>query len=176
MKKNAKETKVESALIKDINEDTGEFKKFILILVGVAVVAVLLYFVSAKYVIKDKFQGEKEKTPVEETIDYKKISIGNVFNRPYDEYYVFAYDQDSLEGNIYLSLFDNFDSESGKIYHLDLANELNKKYVGESGNKDAETPSELSLVEPTLIKIKNGKISKYLEDLEDIKEELKKQK
>ena len=55
------------------------------------------------------------------------------------------------------------------------ANELNKKYyVGEDkdSNPNATTSSELAFKDLTLIKIKNGKIVKYLETLDTIKTEL----
>lgn len=176
MKKNKEIKKnVESNVIKDINADTGEVKKFILILTGVALVTIILYFVSAKYVIKDNFQDNKEEDKTTETtISYLNVDVGNVFNRPYDEYYVFAYDTKSPEAGIYASVMNFFDSKKGKIYLLNLSTEVNKKYVGKEGNKKATKASELSLVEPTLIKIKKGKIDKYLENIDDIEKELKK--
>lgn len=171
MKKDKKTIKkVESELIKDINEDTDQIKKFIIILIGVALVSVILYFVSAKYVLKDNFQGDKNDTPVEENISYDRVDAGNVFNRPYEEYYVLAYDPSSLEASVYASLL-KIDKDK-KVYFLNLALDVNKGYIGE-GNKNATNPSELSLKEPTLIKIENGTITKYLETLEAIEKELK---
>lgn len=169
---NVKNKKVESTLIKDVNADTGEVKKFIFILIGVALVAVLLYFVSSKLLIKDGV--EKDDTPTQEvTFNYNKVDVGNVFNRPYKEYYVYAYDTESLKASYYSSLMSLVDSKTHKVYLLDLSEELNKKYVGEKSNKNAKNASELSLVEPTLIKIVDGKVSKYLDNLEDIEKELK---
>lgn len=65
--------------------------------------------------------------------------------------------------------------KSNKVYFCDLSNELNKKYyVGEDkdSNPNATTSSELAFKDLTLIKIKNGKIVKYLETLDTIKTEL----
>ena len=58
---------------------------------------------------------------------------------------------------------------------IHCTNELNKKYyVGEDkdSNPNATTSSELAFKDLTLIKIKNGKIVKYLETLDTIKTEL----
>lgn len=169
MKKKNNVKKVDVEIIRDINEDTDQIKKFIFILIGVAIVAVLLYFISSRYVIKDGVDSDE--TLASETISYDKVDVGNVFNRPYDEYYVMAYDPDSLKASYYAALLNNFTDD--KIYFLDLSIEINKKYVGETSNKKATVPSELSLTEPTLIKIKDGKIAKYLDTLDDIEKELK---
>lgn len=169
-KKNEKAKKIESELIRDVNEDTDQVKKFIIILVCVSLIAGLLYFVSSKFVIKDGVQGE-EAVP-EETIAYGNIDVGNIFNRPYDEYYVLAYDPDSLQAPLYASYLTTFDKKDSKIYFLDLSSDINKKYVGD-GNASATNANEISLKEPTLIKIKNGQIENYFETIEDIEKELK---
>ena len=49
---------------------------------------------------------------------------------------------------------------------------INASNKGEKGNPSASNPSELVINGPTLIKIKDGRIVKYLEDLDKIKEEL----
>lgn len=38
-----------SEVIKYVNEDTNQMKKFVFILIGVAVIALLLYFLTAKF-------------------------------------------------------------------------------------------------------------------------------
>lgn len=171
MKKKSKNEKVvEAELIKNVNEDTDQVRKFVIILAGVAIIALLLYLLSSKVLIKD---GIKTKESVAEEISYDTVDVGNVFNRPYDEYYVLAFDSDSLKANRFSMLMDNAGSLKGKIYFLDLRNEINKRYVKDEGNSKATKASELSLKEPTLIKISKGKISKYLETAEEIEKELR---
>lgn len=167
VKNNKKVNKQET--IKYINEDTNQIKKFIFILIGVALIAVLLYFVTAKYLVKDKFQKEVE-NKVETKITYDTLSIGNVFNRPYETYYIMAFDSESLQASYYDALINNYTKE--KIYFLDLSLEVNKKYVKETSNPKASKPSELALKNPTLILIKDGKISKYFDDLASIEKEI----
>lgn len=157
-------------IIKDVNEDTDQIRKFIFILCGVALVALMLYFVSSKYLIKDGVSKDNISNP--ETISYNNVNVGNVFNRPYDEYYVFAFDPDSLDASIYSSLMNSFDTKKAKMYFLNMGLEVNQKAKSESGNKTAKNSNELKLKEPTLIKIKKGSIDKYLESREEIEKEL----
>lgn len=158
-------------VIKYTNEDTNVVKKFALILVGVAVIAVILYFVTAKYLVKDNFQNEEE-TPVSEDITYTNVKGGTLFNRPYSEYYVLAYDKGS-ETAPYYSVLSNVYKGETKLYMMDLSLDINKQYVGDKGNESASNPSELSIVDPTLILIKDGKISKYYEGKDKITDVLK---
>ncbi len=169
--KEIKTKEIKTELIKDVDDNTNQIKKFIIILAGVAIVSVLLYFVSTKFLVGDGVEKPEEEKEV--TISDTVIDGGHVFNRPYDEYYVFAYDREGLEEPIYTSLIDNAGDDKGKIYYLDLGTKLNKQYVKEETNPKATKPSELAMKTPTLIKIKNGKIVKYLEDLESIEKELK---
>lgn len=158
-------------VIKYANEDTGVVKKFAIILVCVAIIAVLLYFVTAKYLVKDNFQ-KQEDTPVSEDITYTTVKGGTLFNRPYSEYYVLAYDQKSDEAPYYSILTSVYKGEV-KLYTMDLSLEINKQYVSTKGNDKATKPSELSIVNPTLILIKDGKISKYYEGKDNITAALK---
>lgn len=166
MKKNKE---IKSSTIKYINEDTNEVRKFIFILLGVSLIVVLLYFLTAKYLVKDGFQDES-KSAEEAAIDYTSLNVGEIFNRPYDEYYVFAYDTTETEAIYYRTLKDNFKDKH--IYLLDLSKDINSKYLGNS-NKNATTDSEISLVNPTLILIKDKKIAKYYDQISDIEKELK---
>jgi len=171
MKKNDKQMKkISKEVIKDNNEDTATVAKLIFILVGVSLVTVLLYFASSKFIIKDGVEKEEEKPAVE--IAYDSVNVGNVFNRPYNEYYILAYDANSLKASYYSALLNTFDVEDSKIYFLDLSKDINKKYIGEEVNKNASKPSELVLKEPTLLKIKNGKISKVLTTIDEIEKEI----
>lgn len=169
-KENKQIKKIGKEVIKDTNEDTATIIKFIFILVGVSLVTVLLYFASTNYIIKDGVEQEEQEQSVE--ISYNSINVGNVFNRPYDMYYVLAYDQESLKASYYSALVETFDVKDSKIYFLDLSKDINKKYVGEEVNMSASKPSELVLKEPTLIKIEGGKISKIFTDLTEIENEI----
>lgn len=166
-----KQKSYKNGIIKYTNEDTNEIKKFVLILFGVAILAVLLYFITAKFLVKDNFQS-KDDTPISEEITFNSLKGGTLFNRPYDEYYVLAYDKKG-ETAPYYSVLTNVYSGEIKLYIMDLSLEINKQYVGKSGNNKANNPNELSITDPTLILIKNGKISNYVEGKDEITKVLK---
>ncbi len=102
--------------------------------------------------------------------------VGTMLTRKDSEYYVLAYDPDSDYAsayNIYASYYTNNQKDAKNIYYLDLNNIMNKDYyVQENSNPKATKISELKMLDGTLIKVKNGKISKYLEGLEAISKEL----
>lgn len=169
MKKKEKQKKTKEAeLIKDVNEDTNVVKKFVVILILVAALSCLLYFLTAKYLVKDDFQNKESTSEV--TITYDTVNVGNIFNRPYDDYYVLAYSSDGDDASYFDNLFSTYSSESNskKIYKLDLSLKVNKKYLSDTSNKKASNPSELKLKDPSLIEIKSGKISKYYDSKESI--------
>lgn len=163
-KRNTINKSTKQTVIKQINEDTNEVKKLIIILASVGAIALLLYFVTGKYLIKDNFQTNNEL--INTSITYDTIKAGSIFNRPYDKYYVFAYDSTSTNSNYYNILFNQFKKE--KIYFLDLSLDVNKKYISDKANKKASSIEELSLTNPALILIQNGKISDYYDKEDDI--------
>ena len=148
-------------IIRYANEDTNEIKKFGLILIGVAIIAVLLYFVTAKYLVKDNFQS-KDDTKITEEIGDTTLKGGTLFNRPYEEYYVLCYDK-SDDSSPYYGVLTSIYSGDIKLYTMDLSFKINEQYKGDTGNSKASKPDELSIVDPTLILIKNGTITKYYE-------------
>ena len=59
------------------------------------------------------------------------------------------------------------------MYYIDLSNKLNESYYSEEeSNPKATNIKELKLGDFTLIKVKDGKIVKYLEDEKEVKKEL----
>ena len=156
---------IKPGVIKYVNEDTNEIKKFIFILLGVALIALLLYFVTAKYLVKDNYQSEEKE--ISEDINYDTVMAGTLFNRNMEEYYVLCYDKSSKTSGLYDSLI-----EQGQMFYriltMDLSLDVNKKYVSEEGNSKATKTSELSIVDPTLILIRDGKIAEYIEGEEAI--------
>lgn len=166
MKRNKKNK--EAKLIKSINEDTNQVGKFFLILFGLIIIVGLLYVLTSKNLNDNSVES------TETTISYTTVNVGNVFNRPYDNYYVLAYDLQNDENSLY-SISNNYMNESGskKLYTLDLGLKVNQKYVKEVSNKNATKSNELSLTNPTLIEIENGKIIKYYDTVESIQNVLK---
>ncbi len=157
------------------SEESKEVKRFIIILLSIIVLVLAVYGIT-RLVNKDKDNND-DRTVTAGSIDYDKVSVGTLFNRADSEYYVIVYDGEAPNAIYYSALMNKYmDKEkSNKVYFCDLSNELNKKYyVGEDkdSNPNATTSSELAFKNLTLIKIKNGKIVKYLETLDTIKTEL----
>lgn len=170
MKKNKK--------IKYETEEQKEVKKFIFVLLGLILIVVGVYFFTRAFVTKDLFDRKSnEVTYTEGVISYDVAIVGNMLNRPYDEYYLIAFDSEDTKVNYYNTIVSNYfnNDDSLKIYHIDLANELNKKYIAtedEAISKKFESIDKLKLGEVTLMKVENGKVTKFLTSIEKIKEEL----
>ena len=156
-------------------EEQKEVYKLIMIILIVVAILSLVYLFSRAFISKDLFKS-KEETKTTSTIktpefDYTKIIVGELLNRPYDEYYVLAFDSTSDLSFDYNNMINAYNGKT-KMYALDLNDGFNKKYVGEKSNPQATNIEELSFGEITLLKIKNGKIVKYLENKNDIRSEL----
>lgn len=108
------------------------------------------------------------------SISYENITGGTVFDRDEDEYYVLLVNTKSHEyinlSSIVSSYEDN--DEHLPVYIVDLNNSFNKYIVSEEDNESAQVSDELKVKEYALIKIDNNKNVKYLNNVEDIENEL----
>lgn len=156
------------------NEEQEEIIRFVKILLVVLVFIVGIYCFT-KFVVKKDKAEDKEVTAG--SVNYSKIILGSLLNQAYDEYYVFAYHGNANNAIYYGVLIDKYMSleNAKKVYWADLDNSLNEKYIAgeeENSNPKAKKVSELKLKDYTLIKVKNGKIEKYIETVEKAKKEL----
>lgn len=153
---------------KYVSEDTKQIRSLIIITLVVLAVAVGLYFLT------DMIVGKKANTNNVD-FDYSAATVGTMFNRPYDEYYVFLYDSTSDEASTYNSLITSYISseDSIKLYFVDLSMNLDSKYLSDSSNKKPANPSEVKIKDSALVLIKDGKVSKYYESLEEYQKVLK---
>ncbi len=176
MFKNQKKVKVKSNL-GSAPEDENEIKSFIIILVVIVVIVGVIYGVTE--LLKKDEPASDSSNVTEGKIDYTKVSVGTMLNRPYDEYYVLAYDSDTTDAILYSTMMTSYSNkEKGlKIYFLDLNNKLNASYYNKNGdgksNPKAKNIDELNFGDLTLIKVKKGKITNYIEGYDKIKETLK---
>lgn len=156
-------------------EEQMEVKRFIYVLLGLIFIIVGIYFFTRAFVTKDLFKETKEINYTTGTINYDTAIVGTMLNRPESEYYVVAFsmkDTDAIYYNTIASKYKN-GKEALKVYYLDLDNELNKKYISEDENISTsyKTIDELKLGSITLLRIKNGKVTKYITNIEEIKKE-----
>jgi hypothetical protein len=163
--------------IKYETEEQKEVKKFFLVLIGVVIIIVGIYFFTRAFITKDLFTTTSDIEYTTGTVNYSTAIVGNMLNRQNDEYYVLIYDSESTKANYYSTLYSLYTNETDsiKMYTVDLSNELNKKYVaGEDDKVSTEftTLEDLKLGDITLIKVKKGTVKKYLTNIDDIKKEL----
>ncbi len=159
-------------------EEQAEIKKFILVLGGLIVILVGIYFFTRAFVTKDLFDKKKESDGINYqvgAISDTNIIVGNMLNRPYEEYYAIAFSSKSNLVGYYDTIMSKYKSEkeSLKIYYIDTEDHLNNKYSDkENPSTSFESLDKLKLGEITLLKIKKGKVTKLITQVEEIKKEL----
>ena len=135
-------------------------------------VAYLCVFAMTKLGLFEKGYTAPEAKEI--TVDPDYIAIGSVFNRKDSTYYVmFDNYSDSYVKDAYIDTLLKSKTDM-KVYKVDMGQNENKKFASEEENKEAKTASELKIKGITLIRIKNGKIDKYISGSDEIEEFLSK--
>lgn len=156
------------------SDDENVVKKLIVITVIIAILIGIVYGVTEIL----KSEDEPTESTVKASINYDKVSVGTILNRPYNEYYVLVYNSEDTKAVLYSTILTKYMKNSDekdyiKIYYCDLNNILNNKYYN-VGN-DNKSNTEINSVEDfdfgnlTLLKVKNNKVTKYIEDLDEIR-------
>ena len=161
--------KTKSKRLKRINyesEDTKEVKNLIFIVIGIVIILVGLYFLTTKSINRQNLSKIE--------FDYSTCTVGMIFNRPYDEYYVFLYSSENANATKFKSLTNAYSKKENsiKIYTVDLNSNLDNKYLSETSNNNPTSPSDIKIKDSALILIKDGKVSKYYENVSDYEEVL----
>lgn len=143
----------------------SEVKKTIIIIVVAVVLLVGMYFLTTVILNKDSDDNSKI---TENAIQYDEILAGESFNQSEDEYYVIYYDS-SNEYSVISSLISSYqlNSSDTKLYSVDLADGMNKKYVTD-GNIVTDNASSLRVKDTTLLKFNNGEVSEVITDINEI--------
>ena len=156
--------------------DAEEIKKFLIILGIIILVIVLIYLFTRIFVTKDLFKKDEYQYPtVEGSINYSTTLIGSMLNINDDEYYVMIANSDNSEYSYYISLLSTYtyqNLEHLNVYVADLDNELNKRYIAEKNNITSDI-ANFKVSGPTLIKIKDKKITASYDTKEEISQVLK---
>ena len=162
---------------KNINEDTVKIISFLVILVIVVAIFVVLYFVNGKYVSKDINETTTTEAVTTEPIyDNTKVTVNTMFGISKDTYYVLAYDsKDEIDGSYLYSIARSYSNTKIKMYTLDLANAMNKKYYDTKGqaNTKPTKPSDVKFTTNTLLVFKKGKVVEFITDKDEIQNKLK---
>lgn len=146
------------------NEEFKRLSIIVGIILGIFVVAYLIIGIFVTKEIK-WFQGNDNNEEVT-AIQYTNILAGETFNQNSDEYYVIFSDSKGFNYATYETIITN--NSDKKIYLVDLANELNKKYISEESNSNVQSAADLKVKDNTLIKISNKTNTLYLEGKDNI--------
>ncbi len=162
--------------IKYRSEEIEEIRRFIILLVVVILLIVAVYFITRIFVTKDLLNSDDtESEIVEGSINYSITLIGNMLNKPDDEYYVVIYNAEDLRAVYYSSLMSNYlrNEEPLALYYVDLSNILNAKfYDPDNITTDIESISDLRVGDLTLIKVEDNEIAEIITDEEEIAQAL----
>ena len=177
-----KKNDVKKAQVNKVNYQTTEqeeIKKFLIVIVVVLLCVCAIYLLTRAFVTKDLFKkdkGEDTEEVIEGSVNYDVAIMGQILNRPYDEYYVAIYNQS--EGDYISEMSSLVSSYNQKdkhlhIYTVDLSNELNKSYYDpENVNTKATKLEDIKVGDITLLKIRKGKIRSYIVDYSQMQKEL----
>ena len=138
------------------SEESKEVKKFIIIFLSIIVLVLAVYGIT-RLINKNKDDNSNDTTVTAGSIDYDKVSVGTLFNRADDEYYVIVYDGEAPNAIYYSALMNKYmDKEkSNKVYFCDLSNELNKKYyASQSFAVNKEDRAAVKIKNIMLVKIR----------------------
>ncbi len=159
----------------EVPQVDSEVKSFIKIVLGVALIVVIVFGATILMNNLGVFdEGYTKPDRGETAISYETATIGTMFNRPEEEYYL-IFDEYTENPNQYLtSILYRYSSEEDKlpIYQIDMNDGFNTKYIGEQGNPSAQKVEDVKINGITLIKISDGKNVKYIEGIENIENEL----
>ena len=138
-------------------EEQAEIKKFIFVLGGLIIAIIGIYFFTRAFVTKDLFNKKKASDEINYqagAISDTNIIVGNMLNRPFEEYYTFAFSSKSNLVGYYDTIMSKYKSEkeSLKVYYIDTEDYFNNKYVDkENPSTSFESLDKLKLGEITLM-------------------------
>lgn len=177
MEKDKTKKKVKKVKYKTAEQE--EMRKFILVIVVVLVCVSAVYLLTRAFVTKDLFDKKDENNTeeiAEGVVNYSVAIVGQILNRPYDQYYVVVFDREGDYSSDMSSLVSTYNMGENPlhVYVVDLSNKLNKDfYDPENVNNKAKSVSEFKFGDITLIKVKKGKVDKYITDYAKMQKELK---
>lgn len=159
---------------KYVTEEQMEIKKFIFVLLGLLILLLGVYFFTKAFVTKDLHKNTNDVNYTEGKVSYDVVIAGTMLNRLVSEYYVYAFSNEDTNSVYYNTLVSNYSKKDKalQVYFLDIDNALNKDYVDKNNaSKNFTTIKELKLGKLTLMKVKDGKVTKYITNEEEIKKE-----
>lgn len=154
-------------------EEQKEIFSFLKILGILVVIVVIFYFLTSK-VFNNK--SLYTRTNKEGAVQYNYIYLGTLLNLSDSEYYVLALDINDASLTKVLnaaSLYKSKEKNALPLYYSDLNFELNKNFVSNESSYDEKDLAKLKINKLALIKVSNGKITKFVTSEDEIASLLK---
>lgn len=148
-----------------VNEDMTKVRNMFILLIIVVGIVIGLYFLTEYMLNKDSVKETKTET----VIDYDIATVGTMFNRIEDEYYVLIYSSKD-NGSDLDSVLTTYRSSDNyiKTYYIDLDKKINSSILGEELNTKPNNSSEVKVNGPTLYRIVNGTVTNCYSGIDDI--------
>ena len=137
--------------------------KSAIITIIVVLVVIGLFYLFAVYITS---KPQKIYVP-EESISYEQITAGSTFNMGDNEYIVLFYSREN-NAEITEKISGYKVKNNINVYYVDLDDAINNSVKSTTSNKEATKASELKVTNPTIIRIKNGKINNYIEGQKNV--------
>lgn len=152
-------------------EEQKEIQRFVKILIGLIVIILGFYLLTQKLNNKSVYKRTDNKG----SIQYSYIYLGTLLNLSDSEYYVLAIDSQDVNNTYILNEASMYKSKTDRIplYYADLSFELNKSFKADNSNYSESNINDLKVKKTTLIRVKNGKITQFIEKDEEIESLLK---
>ncbi len=148
----------------ELKED-NQIKKYIINVVAIVGVFAIIYLISALFITKELDWFSKKENSNDTNKIANTILASESFKQSESSYYVYFYDfdEDEKERDITNAVNNDSNLANSKVYKVNTKSALNANYVVDEGNKKAKTIDDLKVVNHTLIKIEDDKITEYYE-------------
>lgn len=172
--------KVKKNKVKIQTAEQLEIRNFLIVILVVLLCVGGIYLATRLFVTKDLGKNNDNQTQEETvsgTINYETAIMGTILNKADKEYYVAIYDQ-SDKGKYFADMLTLMFAYAEKenslpVYTVDLANKLNADYYDpENVNVKATSVKDMKVGDITLLRVKKGKITKYIVDYAKMEKEL----
>ena len=143
---------------KNTVETNNELVNLIKIVVIVCVVLLAFYFITV--LVNKKTKGsEFDNDESVAVIQYDKIIVGEILNRPDNTYLVLVEKENDVNSNLYQSYLSIYSGKENalKLYNVDLCEVFNLNYVGDETILDNGIQN-YKFSNTTLIKVSDGNI------------------
>ena len=168
----AKGNNKKSSVIERNKAQYSDSLKNIIKILGIVLVMFIIIYIGTAIARGELKLKKEEKKSEEVTIQTEEILAGSTFNITNNEYMVLYYDFSLKNAGVYGTIFSSYKNSgnSVKMYRVDLSKGFNKSYVTDGKvNSNPTSADNLKVKTPTLIRIKNKKVTKVISTKEGIK-------